>query len=573
MVALASIEGTKRGLAAPLLFLAAVAAAAGSTEASPAYWGAALGLLAGAAWCQPERLTPGVTPIALAVWAYALWVVATNMFVSPAYTAAAPFHAAFLAGGFALARGFDRAARQASCVLLAGGAVVLALWSLWQVALGGEARGHAHFETPATLASVLNLALVPMLAALLWGAQRALAIVLGVVLAAGVAATLSRGGFLALASGLLVALVFARHMRISVDAARLATLGAVLALGWGFAALAPLAAQWLPVAAGGGVAPVAHDVIGTAPASAGARLELYALAGSALEGNFGIGIGYLGFNALLEAGRQAVPSYGPDGVTYFAHNDYLQTLVELGLPGLAALVAIVGLPFWLAWRKGRAQTSEPLALVAVLGALATMAVHATVDFPFYVPLCLLLFGLALGAAERLLVPPDALAAGWHTPAARIAGLLIAAGIVVPMTAPVAAEAAAGHAQRRWQAADAQAAAYWFEVARRLEPRDWRYHWYAGQFWLVQAAPNRNPTAARLAEEAFAAGFAINPRQPQNLLGRIATQRGFGALLAVPADAGTLRGWMNQALELAPLNAGVRAEQARLRRHLSNSESK
>lgn len=573
MIAPGRIERTQRVPAVCLLFLAAVAAAAGSTEASPAYWGLALGLLGCAAWCHPARLTPGVTPIAIAVWAYALWVVATNMFVSPAYTAAAPFHAAFLAGGFTLGRGFDRATRQSSWVVLAGGAGVLALWSLWQIAVGSEARGHAHFETPATLATVLNLALVPVLAVLLWGAQRALAIVLGVVLAAGLAATLSRGGILALASGLLVVLVFARHLRVPANPRRLATLGAVLALGWGFAALAPLAAQWLPAGSGGAAAPAAHDVIGTATASAGARLELYALAGAALEGHFGLGIGYLGFNALLEAGRQAVPSYGPDGVTYFAHNDYLQTLVELGLPGLAAFVAIVGLPFWLVWRKGREETSEPLALVAVLGALATMVVHATVDFPFYVPLCLLLFGLALGAAERLLVPRDALAASWHTPAARIAGLLIAAGIVVPLIVPVAAEAAAGHAQRRWQAADAQAAAYWFEVARRLEPRDWRYHWYAGQFWLVQAAQNRNPTAARFADEAFAAGFAINPRQPQNLLGRVATHRGFGALLAAPADAGTLRGWMNRALELAPLNAGVRAEQARLRQHLSNSESK
>lgn len=551
---------------APLLFLAAaIAAAIGSVDASPALWALALGLLAILAWRQPERLTPGITPIAVAVWAYALWVVASNLLISPAYTAAAPFHAAFLAGGFALGRGLDAATRGSACAALAAGATVLALWALAQVAGGAESRGHAHFETPATLATVLNLALVPALAALARGPRRTLAVALAAALAAGLFATLSRGGTLALACGLLVAFLFAGRLRLAAQPGTIWLLAAALALGWILAGLAPQVAQWL--AAGSGASAPAHDVLGTARASAAARVELYALAASALDGNAGLGIGYLGFNALLEAGRQAVPSYGPDGVTYFAHNDYLQTLVELGLPGLAAFLAMIGLPFWLAWRRRRDGVSEPLVLIAVLASLATMAAHAVVDFPFYVPLCLLLFGLLLGTADRLLAPQRALAPRWRATAARLAGILVAAGIAVLLARPVAAEVAAGYAQRSWRTADAQAAAYWFEVARRLEPRDWRYHWYAGQFWLAQAAQEGKPAAAQLAEAAFAAGFAANARQPQNLLGRISAHRRFGALLAARADARTLRGWMDQALALAPLDARVHAEQALLRKHL------
>jgi hypothetical protein len=245
----------------------------------------------------------------------------------------------------------------------------------------------------------------------------------------------------------------------------------------------------------------------------------------------------------------------------------LQTLVELGLPGLAALLAMVLLPFAMALRRELRDLRDPRALVAALAAIATMTVHAAVDFPFYVPVCLLLFGLALGAADRVLAPEDSIRKRWHAGPARLAGIVIATMTGLLLIPPVAAEAAAGVAKRKWFSADAQAAAYWFEVARRLEPRDWRYHWYAGQFWLAQVALNGNPVGARQADDAFAAGFAANPREPRNLIGRIATHRRFGALLGTPSGPEALRAWMDRALALAPLNAQALTEQAALLGHL------
>jgi len=525
-------------------------------------------LLLCAAWCLAERQVPGVTPISLAVLGYAIWAVASNALASPAYTPAAAFHAAFLVGGFAIGRALDDQTRESVFRTLATGAAILAAWALWQLASGAENRGRAHFETPNTLATVLNLALVPALYLIAAGVRRAALVALAVVLAAGIAATLSRGGFLALAFGLLAASMLARRARIALDSRGVATAVLVLAAGWALAAAAPLAGQWLPAGSGGGAPAAAHDLIGATGASYASRSELYGLAASGLEGHWGLGIGYLGFNALLEAGRQAVPSYGTENVTYFAHNDYLQTLVELGLPGLAIFVSMIGLPFWLAWRGGLRASSEPRVLVAALAALATMATHAAVDFPFYVPLPLLLFGLVLGASERMLAPAQAIAPRWRTPPARIAGMLIGAGLAVLLLPPVAAEAAAAYGNRKWQASDGQAAAYWFEVARRFQPRDWRYHWYVGQFWLAQTASNRDPVAARLADEAFAAGFAANPREPRNLLGRIATQRQFGTLLAAPADAATMREWADTAVGLAPLNARAKKERDLVLEHLA-----
>jgi hypothetical protein len=152
---------------------------------------------------------------------------------------------------------------------------------------------------------------------------------------------------------------------------------------------------------------------------------------------------------------------------------------------------------------------------------------------------------------------------------------VAAGIgtlvVWLLALPVAAEASAAYAKRQWSAAQSQSAAYWFEIARRLEPRDWRYHWYAGQFWFTQAAQSHKPEAARLADRAFADGDAANPREARNLLGRIATHVQLRTLLAAPADAATLRGWAERATEIAPYDDWARKERALVQKNFGSSK--
>jgi hypothetical protein len=188
-----------------------------------------------------------------------------------------------------------------------------------------------------------------------------------------------------------------------------------------------------------------------------------------------------------------------------------------------------------------------------------MAIHALVDFPFYVPVCLLAFGGLLGVADRLLTTESQLKPRWSTQGARFAAIGMSALLIVLLIPPALAEAAAGYGNRKWRLGEAQSAAFGFELARRLQPRDWRYHWYAGQFWAAQAAASGNPAAPRLADKALAAGFDANPREPRNLLARTAIHLRFAALLDHPADPSTLRGWADRARALAPLNPGVQRE--------------
>jgi hypothetical protein len=193
-----------------------------------------------------------------------------------------------------------------------------------------------------------------------------------------------------------------------------------------------------------------------------------------------------------------------------------------------------------------------------------MSVHGLVDFPFYVPYCLLLYGALLGALDRRLgeiapSPPLGARPSLIFRAGRVAVITVAAVIFMR---PVAAEAAAEWGLRKSVAGEQQAAAFWLGAAQRVESRDWRYHWYAGQFWIAQAAQSGNREAARLAAEAFAAGFEANPLEVRNLLGKVTVHRHYRQLLDDPADAATIKGWLAQAADLAPMNADVRRELAR-----------
>jgi O-antigen ligase len=562
----------KRGFAAPFLFLALAAAAFGSVHASPILWAAALLLVVAAARVVPAQVPdPGTSHSTIAFVFFALWIAATNQFANPSYTAAAPFHAAFLLGGFILGR--RAGVENARTVFLAAFAFALSLvvWTSWQVSQG-EARAHALFETPATLSAAINLVLLPALACFLWARRPAWLGVALVMLVAALSAANSRGGWLAFGAGAAATLIFARRMGLPTGARTLLPVIAVVAGGFTIGQLPPLATQLVAtMATGAAVAPLSLFAEGAATSSV-ARLELYRAAIQALgDSSWLWGSGYLSFYYRLQQGRAAIVGY-EDSVTYFVHDDYLQTLLELGVPGLLGLFALVLVPLSVAWRAaprmGRDSRAQWICAGA-FSALVATAAHAAVDYPFYVPVCLLLYGAAAGVLDSVLLSAGAtpgmrIAGGLGTAMQRrLAGIGVAALWLWALLVPMAAEAAAGYAQTRWRAADAERAAYWFEAARRIAPSDWRYHWYAGQFWLAVAAGNSNRGAAALAAGAFAAGDAANPREVRNLLGLIATHLRLRSILPAPADPGTLREWTDRALALAPLDQEVREQRALL----------
>jgi O-antigen ligase len=545
------------------LFLALALAAKGSVDASPALWCGALVMLAASAWGIPREARLPVTALGVVVAALALWMVGTNLFANT-YNSAAQYHAAFLFGGYLYGR---RAAPHAGMVLRTGlvFGVALAAWALWHLASGQRAQGP--FLAPATLAAVLNLVLLPGLVLLAAGSRRpALVAVLGLLLIA-LAASTSRGGWLAFAGAGAVSFFFLRSSGTSIGRGVVAKLGGLFVLG--------LLAVWIWSRVMGSTA--GEDWIGTrATASFQSRLELYAVVLPAIQPPaWLLGAGYDAFYYLLETARgSSVPVYMR---THFVHNDYLQTLHAFGIPGLATLLLLVVAPVVESWRRlPQLAEQDRRVAIAALAAMVSMALHALVDFPFFIPLCVLLYGVALGILDAMLLrasnaPSPALPTkpvpAWRRVLTAATATLAAWILVVP----VVAEAATARAQSEWRKDGGERAAFWFEAARRIDARDWRYHWYAAQFWTAQTAAHGDPAAARLADLAFAAAISANGRDARPLRGRILLHTRLRKVLAAPADPETVREWANRALALAPTDAAIQAERDRVMRQFPSTE--
>ena len=542
----------KGSLIAPLFFLAVALACLGSRLGAVAPWAAAALALAAVAWAGTE-IRRAITWLALPVLAYGALIALNTLLQSPAYTPAGLYHPLLLVGAFVAARSLTEHAERAAARAVLGLGLMLAVWGLAQIGPLGMARAQAIFETPAIYAAFLNLLLVPVIAAVLLGKRGVPLVAVAVALAAAIFAADSRGGLLASAAGFGVAAIFAMRAK-QLRARSVAVALGLLAAG----AIASAALRALP-----------SPKTETAPSATAraesslSRIELNALSWRAWSERPLAGTGYLTFRYVLEQGRSKVPSYGEANETWFVHNDYLQTLQELGPLALLAILGLTLLPPLIAWRRlPSLAEGQVLPVAASAATLAAMSVHALVDFPFHVPACLLLYGAWLGVLERRLggqpVMPARRPAAWHR-AVRAAAVTVAA---VLLLRPLLAEAAAEWGLRQSASGESRSAAFWLGAAQRLDAAEWRYHWYAGQFWDAQAGQSGNRDAARLAAEAYAAGFAANSLEVRNLLGKISVHRRHRALLDSPADPRTLQDWRAQAAALAPFNPAVRREVAR-----------
>jgi O-antigen ligase len=332
--------------------------------------------------------------LSIAVFSYALLVAVNTLVLSPAYSPAGLYHPLLLAIAFAVGRRFSERGEREAALASLGAVAILAIWGLAQLAAPAHPRAQAIFETPATYAAVINLALVPVLTLLLFSARVGTKLgTIGILLAAALFAADSRGGQLALAAGMGFAVILAQRAGM-FQPRRVAVIVMLVVLGW----MAAASLRALPTPD-----PAAAPTVEARAESSLSRLELYALSWNAWLERPLIGSGYLTFRYALEQGRAQVPSYGASDETWFAHNDYLQTLQELGPLGLVALLTLVVFPPLFADRKIQALSSQrQTAVAAAASGMAAMSVHALVDYPFYVPACLLLYGALLGVLDRRL---------------------------------------------------------------------------------------------------------------------------------------------------------------------------
>ncbi len=376
--------------------------------------------------------------IALPAFGLAGWALVDAMLHSQLRTAVP--YLVLLSGVVAVLLGcgrLDVAARELVLTGLVSCGVLLALLGWLGLALHlprwtwqgqGLWRASSTLTYPNATAVVLAMLALVVLAWLVESPRSTRLVLSATVLLAGLVATLSRAGLLALAVGVLVLAAargpaaVARAGRAPVLGAAVVVLGlvptmtaaaprpgpAAIALAAGLAISAGAAAlRWTRMMVGGlALLAVLLCVPGWAGISAitGARLTVDDPERGA---SFSAALRIFGEHRLIGAGPSlSTLTWAPGNdirIYRYAHNEYLQVLAELGVVGgllLAALLAGV------LWRLGRRCRSGGAVNAGALAAVTALAVHAGFDFVWHIPAIPL-----LAAALAGLVSPEERPAG------------------------------------------------------------------------------------------------------------------------------------------------------------------
>ena len=206
-----------------------------------------------------------------------------------------------------------------------------------------------------------------------WGAAGMLGV--AGLLVMGTVISLSRMGFLAALGGMFVLGVLLLGGRGRVAAG--VTVGAVLAVAF---VVLPTA-EWI-----GRFATIAQ----TEDISGDTRAQIWRDTVPMIRDHWAVGVGMGAYETAFLRYKNVAPMSTVD----YAHNDYLQYLVELGLVGFAMVLGVLGrCLYWM----GRGVEGSRL-VAGAFGAVAAMGVHSLVDFNLYIPANALVLAWILGVA-------------------------------------------------------------------------------------------------------------------------------------------------------------------------------
>jgi O-antigen ligase len=285
-----------------------------------------------------------------------------------------------------------------------------ALLGLFQIAAGAEqaigsynSRDHYCCILEMTLPLAITFGLVFLSRKTdtpsIWPALRASAcwIVAGLLML-GILFSLSRAGWIDALVSLLVLVILILFPRTPSTTWRIGILAGFLVLVFALLLIASPGAMLGRLA-------------GTADAESNGRIYIWQELMPLTSEFRWFGTGLMGFDPVFLKYQAIVNAKRID----FAHNDFLQYLIEMGIIGFLPLLASLGAIVWpiakTSWSAGTPGTSRAelrLLLVGCVGGISALFLHSLVDFNLYIPANLFAFAWILGFGS-------ALAAIFHSP--------------------------------------------------------------------------------------------------------------------------------------------------------------
>ena len=451
--------------------------------------------------------------------------------------------------------------------------MIIALWGLFQTFTGLgflyeiTPRAEALFVTPNSFATAINLVLIPLICYFLLGHGKKKVFFIILMFFSALIASQSKGSYLALFMSIVFFCILVGVENLVLYKKRFFK----VLLGF-FSVIVFFKIYGL----------INNSISSLDRISAlvekgdTSRLDLYEVAFRGFSENFWNGIGYFNFGYYFEGNKLEGTVKGS---TYFVHNDYLQIAAELGIIGVLSFLALIVIFYWKIFQLRKYLIKkENLPLLMISVAIMSMFVHALVDFPFYIPILFVVFGMYIGLVNRQCINLGSKC--WRLPFSseelpkEISGVrlgitkkLIIMLCVGWLALPAAAELSAKYGLNQLKHLNAQGGIFWHAIARELQPRDANYYWLEGVIWRDLGTIERNEEYISKSDLLFSQGVEVNPFEVKNLLSRITLHRDYSDLFENPENEKILLAWMDQAKRLRPESDSVQIEYIRTLAHV------
>jgi len=514
-------------------------------------------------------------PLTIAVFLFVLLLILNMMFIRTSNDSDASYLIAFFASSFLLFSVANEKFIKQSLYYLCGLFILLALWGGFQYLTGHGylvnvgARANALFFTPNTYAASLNIILLPLSIFYLYNksSEKRLALILTLFMA--LLMSQSRGGWVAFTVSLMFIFILSKVLGTAMDKMK------VKKIMFGFIVIistySVLELVDLNQDKDGFDLTLKNEVShlirsDSIVSTLAHRVMLYDIAWQKIKQKPLLGEGFHTYR-YFQVRDQHGSHIG--NATRFAHNDYLQLWMETGILGMLLFISIPVIIFILLlvnWQRLLVQ--DRVTMLALTTALVGFYVQALVDFLFYTPFLLMMYGCYLGYMNQLFnkYPQGFLSFKLELPQLIIRPVVIKSlmGIIVVcyLSQPAIAQLLFDQANRDKQRLDIASALPRYELARRFAPYESHYYLIEGDIWYHAAKATAEAELAQRADKLFENGAAANPYRIENLLWRAIMHRDLPELLSKPVSEETVMSWFQTVLKWRPHDEKVQAEYAR-----------